>query len=60
MEDRIRELERMVGRLTMENEPAQWRAVRLTVRKAQDSQTRRSGSSLPKAGEKLSDEDAGS
>lgn len=57
MEDRIRELERMVGRLTMENELLK-KAIQLSVRKAQSSQARRNGSSLPKVGEELLEKDA--
>lgn len=57
MEDRIKELDRMVGRLTMENELLK-KAIQLSMRKAENSQARRSGSSLPKAGEELFDEGA--
>lgn len=44
MSDRIRELERMVGRLTMENDLLK-RAARLSMQKAESLQSGRNGSS---------------
>jgi transposase len=44
MSDRIRELERMVGRLTMENDLLK-KAARLSIQKAESLQSGRNGSS---------------
>ena len=53
MMDRIQGLERMVGRLTMENELLK-KAIRCSMQNAQNFRTSRNGSSLPRAGEELS------
>ena len=58
MMDRIKELERMVGRLTMENDLLK-KAIQLSMRKAQNSQSRRNGSSLPGFPEELPNSSAG-
>jgi transposase len=59
MIDRIKELERMVGRLTMENDLLE-KAIQLSMRKAQNSQSRRNGDLLRGYPEEVSGNGVGS